>query len=114
MEIQKKTIDDVLNEELKTWNGGVPPKSKKCVKCKKKNIVVEELPTPEPMELVTKEEVMYLYTEITRKTFTDEMYNELNVIYTLLFNEPLNRCQGCDRRQYRKLQHYVNTHYPKK
>ena len=113
MEIKKKTMDDVLNEELKNWNGGVPPKSKKCTSCKKKP-VVEELPLPQQIELVTKEEVMYLYAEITRKTFTDEMYNQLNLTYSLLFGEPLNRCQGCDRRQYRKLQHYVNTKYPKK
>jgi hypothetical protein len=113
MEIQKKTIDDVLNEELRNWNGGVPPKSKKCTSCKKKP-PVEELPPPQVIELVTKEEVIFLYTEMTRKSFTDEMFNELNMIYTLLFNEPFNRCQGCDRRQYRKVKHYIDTHYPKK
>jgi len=112
MEIKKKTINDVLNEELKNWNGGTPPKSKKCTSCKKKP-VVEELPTPQQIELVTKEEVMYLYAEITRKSFTDEMYNQLNLTYSLLFGEPLNRCTGCSRSQYRKLKHYVETHYPK-
>lgn len=109
MEIQKKTMDDVLKEQPKVKQ----KKSKPCTSCKKKP-EVEELPTPQIIELVTKEEVMFLYTEMTRKSYTDEMYNQLNLIYSLLFNEPFNRCQGCDMRQYRKVKYYVEKNYPNK
>ena len=89
-----------------------PKKPKQCKTCKKKPEVTE-LPPIEEEVLVSKSDVIYLYTEITRKTFTDEMFNRLSGIYFLLFNEPLNRCTGCGGRQYRKVKHFVETHYPK-
>ena len=107
-----KTIDELHAKEMTEWAGGNKPKSKPCKTCKKKPEITE-LPTLEIEPLVTKEDVMHLYVEMTRKTFTDEMYNRLNYTYFLLFNEQLNRCRGCGSRQYRKVKHFVETHYPK-
>jgi hypothetical protein len=95
---------------MNNWAGGNKPKSKPCKTCKKKPEVTE-LPPILSEVLVSKEDITYLYTEMTRKTFTDEMYNRLSGIYFLLFNEPLNRCTGCGGRQYRKVKHLVDTIY---
>jgi hypothetical protein len=95
---------------MNNWAGGNKPKSKPCKTCKKKPEVTE-LPPIEEEVLVSKEDITYLYTEMTRKTFTDEMFNRLSGIYFLLFNEPLNRCTGCGGRQYRKVKHLVDTIY---
>lgn len=108
--MQPKTIEELHAQEMKNWNGGKPPKSKPCKTCKKKPEVTE-LPPVEEEVLVSKQDVIYLYTEMTRKTFTDEMYNQLNATYFLLFNEPLERCTSCGRRQYRKVKHLVDTIY---
>jgi hypothetical protein len=105
-----KTIDELHAKEMTEWAGGNKPKSKPCKTCKNKPEVTE-LPPIEEEVLVSKEDVIYLYTEMTRKTFTDEMYNRLNGIYFLLFNQPLNRCTGCGGRQYRKVKHLVDTIY---
>lgn len=85
-------------------------KPKQCKTCKKKPEVTELSPIEEEV-LVSKEDVLYLYIEMTRKTFTDEMYNQLNATYFLLFNEPLKRCTTCSRGQYRKVKHLVETIY---
>lgn len=105
-----KTIEELHAKEMTEWAGGNKPINKPCHNCKKKPEVTQ-LPTLQIEPLVTKEEVIYLYTEMTRKTFTDEMYNELNHIYFLLFNEQFNRCVGCGRKQYRKVKNLVETIY---
>lgn len=105
-----QTVQELHSQEMNNWNGGSPKKPKQCKSCKKKPEVTE-LPPIEEEVLVSKDDVIYLYTEMTRKTFTDEMYNKLNGIYFLLFNEPLNRCTGCGNRQYRKVKHLVETIY---
>ena len=105
-----ETVQELHSQEMNNWAGGNKPKSKPCKTCKKKPEVTE-LPPILSEVLVSKEDITYLYTEMTRKTFTDEMYNRLSGIYFLLFNEPLNRCTGCGGRQYRKVKHLVDTIY---
>jgi hypothetical protein len=105
-----ETVQELHSQEMNNWAGGNKPKSKPCKTCKKKPEVTE-LPPIEEEVLVSKDDVIYLYTEMTRKTFTDEMFNRLSGIYFLLFNEPLNRCTGCGGRQYRKVKHLVDTIY---
>lgn len=93
-----------MNEYAKTLSK--PTKKKECKTCKKKEPVTE-LPPIEIETLVSEEEVKFLYTEMSSKSYSDELYAQLNIIYSMLFQEPLDRCSGCSRRQYRKVGHYV-------
>ena len=96
-----------MNEYAKTLSKPKTTRKKKeCTSCKKKPEVTE-LPPIEIEPLVSEEEVKFLFTEMSSRSYSDELYNQLNIIYSMLFQEPLDRCSGCSRRQYRKVQHYV-------
>lgn len=99
MELEQK-IQELKQEAITTPK----TKSKKCHSCKKKNTEVTKLQLIEEEPLLSQQEIILAYANLTSMGgVREENKDNIQFVYQTLFNEPFDwNCKSCISTQVRK------------